>query len=167
MHRRSSIPLLVVLLAIASSLSCSSDEREARSLLIQSNAYLREGRSVELVDHLKMITSEYPETEGADVARQMLAKALEGNDRVAENVLKVAWAAAQIFFIEEPNGTLDMRALRTHGFEGNPEVIVSIPGGTSWDLTITAHHLAGGTLFSVGFNGQVRREENPPPSNHS
>ena len=165
MRMRTSGLLLVTLLALACSLSCSSKEREARRLLIQASAYLQEGKSVELVTHLRMIIEEYPGTRGAETARAMLAEAEAGHRDMAESTVRAALVASQVFFISNPYDELDMAGLTEGGFKGNPDVVVEVANGTRWDLKITARHIAGNEVASIGMDGQVNWEDYRDPGN--
>jgi hypothetical protein len=152
---RTSGLLLVTLLAVAGSLSCTSKEREARRLLIQASAYLQEGKSVELVTQLRMIIEEYPGTRGAETAQAMLAEAQVGYSAMAENMVRAALVSSQVFFIANPYKDLDMVGLTEGGFTGNPDVVVEVANGKRWALKITARHIAGDRVASIGMDGQV------------
>lgn len=162
---RSLRPPLMVILAVCCCVSCTSKEREARNLLIQARTLIIPGKTVELVEHLKMIVTDYPETDAAVIAREMLSVAIGSGNRQAEMKLREAWVTATIFFIAEPYGTLDMAKLVREGFKRDQEVIVRVVNGTSYELKITSRHVVGDKLYSMGADGNVTSGDYVTPLN--
>ena len=155
-------PVALILLLVCCA-SCSGKESKARNLLIQARTMLVPGRTVELVEHLEMIVEDYPETEAAVFARQMLTEAIASGNKQAEMKLREAWATSNIYFLEDPYGTLDMEKLVVKGFKRDQEVILTVVNGASYELEITSRHVVGDRIYSVDLEGNVTSEANVNP----
>jgi hypothetical protein len=147
-----SIAVILFLLAVG---ACSGAERQARNMLLEANSMIQRGDTVELIEHLNGLIEEYPDTEAAVTAGEMLAEAIRGCNDQAENKLLEAFANATIFFIDQPNGTLDRDRLIATGYRDVPEVIVEIPNGQAYRFRMTAHHVAGDLLYAIDIDGNL------------
>ncbi len=68
--------------------------------------------------------------------------------------VKSAYTAAQAYFIDHPNGAINMDALRANGFQQTEGFIVTAVGNKS-NLKITSTHPEGDKIFSVNPSGEI------------
>jgi type IV pilus assembly protein PilA len=59
--------------------------------------------------------------------------------------LKVAYTAAQAFFVDNPTGTFDATALTALGYNATQGVVVTITSGAQGTLTLTALNTYAGS----------------------
>jgi len=68
--------------------------------------------------------------------------------------VKNAYTAAQAYFIDHPNGAINMDALRAGGFQKTEECIVTAVGNKS-NLIITLTHPEGDKIFTANPSGEI------------
>lgn len=79
-------------------------------------------------------------------------------DKTAESDLKNAYVAAQVFFIDSPKGSVTLKSLAECGFRASEGVTVTVEKGGEADLSISAWHDKGATLFRIDAAGGITRE---------
>jgi hypothetical protein len=67
---------------------------------------------------------------------------------------KNAYAAAQAYFADHPDGSVSLNAISRYGFRQTEVVSVS-PGGTRNTLTIVTYHPAGDRTYTVTSDGSI------------
>ncbi len=158
MFRTNQRPIVVLLVMLLSLASCSGRERQARNLLLETTWMIQRGEMVEMIDHLNGLIEEYPDTEAAIMAREMLAEAIGGCNDQAGNKLHEAFACATIFFIGEPYGSLDKDGLVAAGYKDTPDVILEIVTGQAYGFEMTARHVAGDLVHAIDLDGNMRSQ---------
>lgn len=79
-------------------------------------------------------------------------------DKTAEADLKSAYVAAQVFFIDSPQGPATLKSLAECGFKASEGVTVTVEKGGEDDLSISARHEKGATVFRIDASGGITRE---------
>jgi len=142
--------LLPSVLAVAFFISCGSDEREAKNMLIQCQRFLRAANWIELENHLDKIIYQYPDTKAAETAKAMRNVMTQRANHIAETILKAALAAGTACAVSYPNKPLAMEQLREFGYKGMEGVEVEIVRDEPDDFLITSDHVVGDRVYSVG-----------------
>ena len=147
--------LLPSVLAVAFFISCGSDEREAKNMLIQCQKFLRAANWIELENHLDKIIYQYPDTKAAETAKAMRNEMIQRANHIAETILKAALAAGTACAVSYPNKPLAMEQLREFGYKGMEGVEVEIVRDEPDDFLITSAHVVGDRVYSVGTDGYI------------
>jgi prepilin-type N-terminal cleavage/methylation domain-containing protein len=79
----------------------------------------------------------------------------KGYNASAVTDLKNAYTAAQIYFSEQPSGTVDLVTLRNYGFKSSPGVNLSIHDSSNSGLSMIASHSSGDKTYSIDFDGDI------------
>ncbi len=148
--------LLPSVLAVAFFISCGSDEREAKNMLIQCQRFLAAANWIELENHLDKIIYQYPDTKAAETAKAMRNVMIQRTNHIAETILKAALAAGTACAVSYPNKPLAMEQLREFGFKGMDGVEVEIVRDEPDDFLITSDHVVGDRVYSVGTDGYIQ-----------
>ena len=141
--------LLPSVLAVSFFISCGSDEREAKNMLIQCQKFLRAANWIELENHLDKIIYQYPDTKAAETAKAMRNEMIQRANHIAETILKAALAAGTACAVSYPNKPLAMEQLREFGYKGMDGVEVEIVRDEPEDFLITSAHVVGDRVYSV------------------
>ena len=147
--------VLLSVLAATFFISCGSDEREAKNMLIQCQKFLKSTNWVELGNHLDKIIYQYPDTEAAETAKAMRNKMIQRANHIAETILKAALASGTACAMSYPNQPLAMEQLREFGYKGMDGVEVEIVRDEPDDFLITSAHVVGDRVYSVGTDGYI------------
>jgi hypothetical protein len=135
--------------------ACQSGEQEAGQLLIQATSLLQRGSFVELKEHLDRVISEYPDTGAAKKAVAMQAELTARTNDIARTVLQSALAASVGYSVSYPDETLDLQKIKGFGFEGVEGVEIDFVRSEPKDFLISASHVAGNQVFTVGPDGVI------------
>jgi hypothetical protein len=113
---------------------------------------------VELKEHLDKVISEYPDTDAAKKAEEMRRELTARTNNIAETVLQGALAATIGYSVSYPDETLDLQKIREFGFQGMEEVEIDFARSDPNDFLITASHVAGDKVYTVGRDGVISAE---------
>ena len=149
---------LPLVLVAAFFISCGSDEKEAKNMLLQCQGFLKTENWVDLENHLNKIIHQYPDTKAAEAAKAMRTKMIQRANHIAESMLKAALAAGTACAVSYPNESLSMEQLREFGYKGMDGVEVEIVRGEPDDFLITSAHMVGDRVYSVGTDGYIQYE---------
>ena len=147
---------LPLVLIAAFFISCGSDEKEAKNMLLQCQSFLEAENWIELENHLDKIIHQYPDTKAAEVAKAMRTKMIQRANHIAETMLKAALAAGTACAVSYPNESLSMEQLREFGYKGMDGVEVEIVRDEPGDFLITSAHMVGDRVYSVGTDGYIQ-----------
>jgi len=76
-----------------------------------------------------------------------------GYDSAANADAKNAYTAAQAYYTDHPEGTLDLAVLLGYGFRQTANVGLSINDGDQGTLELVSQHDSGSKIYTVGFDG--------------
>ena len=68
---------------------------------------------------------------------------------------KNAYTAAQVYFTDNPSGTLDKTSLDNYGYVQTASVTTTVAAGGISNLSITTAHTAGDKTYTVDSNGKI------------
>jgi type IV pilus assembly protein PilA len=74
--------------------------------------------------------------------------------------IKNAFTAAQVYFTDYPNGSVNLEKLKACGFWTSKDVTLSIGGSTQYNLSMNAWHKNGKKTFQIDWQGNIK--EDPP-----
>ncbi|MFP4474637.1 MAG: type IV pilin protein [Desulfatibacillaceae bacterium] len=83
----------------------------------------------------------------------------KGNDATANADIKNAFTAAQAYFTDFPDATLDRDKLAAAGFIGSRNVTITVNDGLQASLDITTKHTHGAHEFSVDNHGNISKSQ--------
>ena len=147
---------LPLVLVAAFFISCGSDEREAKNMLLQCQRFLKAENWIELENHLGKIIDQYPDTKAGEAAKAMRNEMIQRANHIAESMLKAAFAAGTACAVSYPNESLSMEQLLEFGYEGMDDVEVKIVRDEPDDFLITSAHMVGDRVYSVGKDGYIQ-----------
>jgi len=148
--------ILPLVLAAVFFISCGSDEREAKNMLIQCQRFLAAANWIELENHLAKIINQYPDTKAAETAKAMRNEMIQHANHIAETILKAALAASTACAMSYSNEPLAMEQLREFGYKGMDGVEVEIVRDEPDDFLFTSAHVVGDRVYSVGTDGYIQ-----------
>jgi|GEM_PF-4822596 len=148
-------PVAAVGLGLVLLTACSNSERAARDEMLAAQPLIQQGDFTGLIEHLEGLIEEYPETEAAGVAREMIADARSSCNDLAELKLREALVTAIQFFASHPRAEADLASLTALGLATDPDITLRVVRGFQNDLSITARHVAGDLVLIVDQTGTV------------
>jgi hypothetical protein len=77
----------------------------------------------------------------------------------AESDLKNAFTASQAYFVDYPDGQLDLNKLKEVGFNKSEGVIITIIQSGADNLIITSEHPSGTKIFKVSHDGNMQSSD--------
>ena len=88
---------------------------------------------------------------------QFSAYRARGYDASANADIKNMYTAAQAYFSDYSNGTVDTAILASYGYTTSPDVVPTVTTGTMAGLAMTTSHPNGTKTFSVDNNGVISK----------
>ena len=86
---------------------------------------------------------------------QFTAYRVRGFNASANADAKNAYTAAQAYFSENAEGTVDAALLATNGYKNTVGVTLTVVNGTMAGLSITSKHSKGTLTYAVDANGAI------------
>jgi len=77
----------------------------------------------------------------------------------AENDLKNAFTASQAYFVDYPDGQLDVNKLKEVGFNKSEGVVIKIIQSGANNLLISSEHPSGTKIFKVSHDGNIQSSD--------
>jgi len=78
---------------------------------------------------------------------------------IAEANLKDAFANAQAYFADYPDGQLDLNKLKEEGFNKSQSVIITIIQSGADNLLISSEHPSGSKIFKISHDGYIQSSD--------
>ena len=89
---------------------------------------------------------------------QFVAYRARGFTASANSAARNAYTAAQAFFADSPVGTFTVSILQQYGYNADPNITITLPGGAViGTFQIRAAHVGGGSVFTIDQNGAFTR----------
>lgn len=85
---------------------------------------------------------------------------MPGFDAYSRSDIKNAFTAAQAYFSDYPNGSVNHEILKANGFRASKGVTLSFDGSSQYSLSMNARHKNGKKTFQVDWQGNIK--EDPP-----
>jgi len=140
-------------------LGCENREKDAAAMIATDHELILKGDWEALRERLQEVIEQYPDTMAAAKARETLEKMTERFNRTAELALRSAYATSlQCFFDSEDSG-VSMARLREKGLQRFEGVEIRVARSDPQDYLITSEHEDGDTVYSVGNDGRIMRQE--------
>ncbi len=136
-------------------LTCTGRERAARNEMLAVQPLIQQGDWSGLIAHLDDLIAEYPGTEAAATAAEMIAEARGRCNELAELKAREAMVTALQFFARDPWARVDLEDLVELGLKTDPDLTVTVVRGQQNDLEITARHVAGNRIMVIDHTGTV------------
>lgn len=86
---------------------------------------------------------------------QFTAYRTRGYEAQAKADVKNAYTAAQAFFSDSPNGTVDTTILSQYGYKSTQNVPLTVTAGAIGTLQMEAHSTSGGKTYTVYSDGAI------------
>jgi hypothetical protein len=144
------LSLFLVLVLFASfSIAYAASENKGRKMLDEALLMIEQERFLEAAQLCKKVISEYPGTSEADEARFYL----DDWNRVALGELRNSYLSSMAFFMDKPDGSIDLETMRRYGLRLSKGTKIEILKNTKQDLQITGEHLAGDEVYTIDAEG--------------
>ena len=70
-----------------------------------------------------------------------------------------AFASAQVYFADYPDGQLDLNKLKEVGFNKSQDVIITIIQSGVDNLLISSEHSSGTKIFKISHDGNIQSSD--------
>ncbi len=80
-----------------------------------------------------------------------------GYDASANSDIKNAFIAAQAYFTDYKDGTVNLTKLNANGYVQSPSVTLSVVAATMGSLQMTAVHSKGSKTFTINKSGHISK----------
>ncbi|MBN2283991.1 MAG: prepilin-type N-terminal cleavage/methylation domain-containing protein [Deltaproteobacteria bacterium] len=80
---------------------------------------------------------------------------VRGFNAMAHADARNAYTAAQLYFTEHHDDTLDLALLQAYGFQRSNGVVLTVLNGTIVGLSMTSTHAMGTLTYTVDANGNI------------
>jgi len=151
--------LFVSVFAGACVLGCENREKDAAAMIATDHELILKGDWETLRERLYEVIEQYPDTMAAAKARESLEKMTERFNRTAELALRSAYATSLQCFFDSQDSELSMARLREKGLQRFEGVEIRVARSNPQDYLITSEHEDGDTIYSVGSDGRIMRQE--------
>ena len=79
-------------------------------------------------------------------------------DAYSNSDIKNAYTAAQAYFTDHPNGSVNLEILKAYGFRANKGVTLSLGGTSHNSLSMNARHIKGKKTFQINWQGNIKED---------
>jgi len=86
---------------------------------------------------------------------QFMTYRQKGYDAAAMSDIKQAYTAAQAYFTDWPNASVDATRLTGAGYTRTSLVTLTIGNGTQTGLSFTTHHANGAKTYTISKTGEI------------
>ena len=151
--------LFVSVFAWGCLLGCENREKDAAAMIAMDHELILKGDWGALRARLYEVIEQYPDTTAAAKARETLEKMTERFNRTAELALRSAYATSVQCFFDSEDSELSMARLHEKGLQRFEGVEIRVARSDPQDYLITSEHEDGDTVYSVGSDGRIMRQE--------